>query len=291
MTLTTMGHRRMGTTRFAQNDLARLSYEVSGLPEGPIVVLLHATMAGRSSLNPLQERLENTARVIMPDARGHGASTALTKRDLSSTDLANDVVAILEAEGVTDAVHLVGHGQGAVAALELAHWRPGRIASLVLIEPDALSVLEGERDEEIAALREDARKDNRQAADDSYKGLADRALNVYLDRRWGGGWRERLPKPRLAAVRRSMPALAASLDALERFRILPEHLEDVTFPVLIVTGEDTPAAEKLIADRLAEWTPGAGRLVADSLPGGMPFDADDGGAAGPIADWLRGQLA
>lgn len=276
----------MGTTRFAQNDLARLSYEVSGPEDGPVVVLLHATMASRSSLGPLQERLQATARIIMPDARGHGASTALTKRDLSSTDLANDIVAILEAEGVTDAVHLVGHGQGAIAALELAHWRPDRIASLVLIEPDALSVLEGERDEEIAALREEARHANRQAADDSYKGLADRALNGYLDRRWGMGWRDRLTRPRLAAVRRSMPALAASLDALDRFRILPEHMENVPFPVLIVTGEDTPAAEQEIASRLAEWTSGAERLETGSLPGGMPFGMEGGGAADAIVSWV-----
>ena len=281
----------MGTTRFAQNDLARLSYEVSGPADGPVVVMLHATMTSRSSLRPLQQRLEKTARVILPDARGHGASTALTKRDLSSTDLANDVVAILEAEGVVEPVHVIGHGQGAVAALELAHWRPDRIASLVLIEPDALSVLEGEHDEEIAALREDARRSNRQAADDSYKGLADKALNGYLDRRWGEGWRERMSRPQLAAVRRSMPALAASLDALEHFRILPEHVESVPFPVLIVIGEDTPAAERVIADRLTEWISGAERLVATSLPGGVPFGADDGGAADAITYWVGNHIS
>lgn len=277
----------MGITRFAQNDLARLSYEVSGPEAAPVVVLLHATMASRSTLAPLQERLEVSHRILLPDARGHGASSALTKRDLSSTDLANDVVAILEAEGISSAVHLVGHGQGAIAALELAHWRPDRVTSLVLIEPDAISVLEGERDEEVVALREAARKANRQAADDSYKGLADKALNGYLDRRWGPGWRARLTKPRLAAVRRSMPGLAASLDALERFRILPEHLENITFPVLIVTGGDTAAAEKLIADRLAAWIPGVERMEADSLPGGDPFGTEGGGIAGQIVKWVR----
>lgn len=276
----------MGTTRFAQNDLARLSYEVSGPEDAPVVVLLHATMASRSTLAPLQARLEANYRVLLPDARGHGASSALMKRDLSSTDLANDIVAILEAEGISSTVHLVGHGQGAIAALELAHWRPDRITSLVLIEPDAISVLEGEGDEEVVALREAARKANRQAADDSYKGLADKALNGYLDRRWGTGWRERLTRPRLAAVRRSMPGLAASLDALERFRILPEHLEAIPFPVLIVTGKNTAAVEKLIADRLAGWIPGADVFQADSLPGGEPFGGEGSGIAGQIVEWI-----
>lgn len=280
----------MAITRFAQNDLARLSYEISGREDAPVVILLHATMAGRPSLSPLQERLETDARVIVPDARGHGGSTALTKRDLASIDLANDAVAVLDAAGATGAVHVVGHGQGAVAALELAHWRPDRLASLVLIEPEALSILDGERDEEVVQIREAARRANREAADASYKELADAALNGYLDRRWGAGWRDRLPKPRLAAVRRNMPALAASLDALERFRILPEHLAHVSFPVLIVTAEDTPAAERLMAGRLAEWIPGTERLIVPSLPGGMPFAGEGAGTADRIAAWVMARL-
>lgn len=280
----------MATTRFAQNDLARLSYEVAGPPDGPVVLLMHATLADRISLRPLRERLEAQAKIILPDARGHGASSGLTGRTLSSTDLANDVVAILETEGVTGAVHLVGHGQGAIAALELAHWRPDRISSMVLIEPDALSILEGEANEKVSAAREGARKANREAADHSYKGLADKALNRYLDRRWGQGWQDRLTKPRMAAVRRSVQALSASLDAEERFRILPEHLENVMFPVLVVTGEDSPEAEQHIADRIASWIPGSERLVVESLPGGAPFSLDDGGAAGPIADWVLARI-
>lgn len=277
----------MGTTRFAQNDLARLSYDVSGRDDRPVVMLLHATLGDRASMAPLRRLLEGDARLLVPDARGHGASSALTDRTFSSTDMANDIVAILEAEDITHAVHLVGYGQGAIAALELVHWRPDRVASLVLIEPDALSVLDGDDDESVAAWREAARSANREASDSSYKGLADKALNRYLDRRWGSGWSDRLPRPRLAAVRRSVEALSPSLDAAERFRILPEHLADVSFPVLIVTGEDTPEVERAIAARLAAWIPTAGTLVVPSLPGGAPFSAEDGGAAESIAEWVK----
>lgn len=278
----------MATTRFAQNELVRISYEVSGTSDGPVVVLLHALLGDRPSLAPVRERLEESARIVSPDARGHGASSALTDRTVSMTDLANDVVAVLEAEGVTGAVHFVGHGQGAITALELAHWRPDRIASLVLIEPDALNVLDGEDDEQVVKVREQARTGQREASDASYKGLADKALDRYLDRRWGAGWRDRLSRIRMASVRRSVQALSPSLDAISRFRILPEHLADVPFPVLIVTGEDTPEAERLIADRLETWIPGAERLTTASLPGGAPFSTDETAAA--IAEWVRGKL-
>ena len=278
----------MATTRFAQNDLARLSYAASGPGDAPVLVLLHATLADRHALTPLAERLADVARVIAPDARGHGASSALTNRTFSSTDMANDVVAILDAEGIHGLAHLVGHGQGAVAALELAHWRPDRIASLVLVEPDALSILDAEDDADVIAAREAARAANRDAADQAYKGLADRALGRYLDRRWGAGWAERLPKPRLAAVRRGVQALSPSLDALERFRILPEHLGGVSVPVLIVSGPETPEAERQIARRLASWIPGADELEVPSLPGGTPFR--DEAAVEPIAAWLMARM-
>ncbi|HVL23523.1 MAG TPA: alpha/beta hydrolase [Thermomicrobiales bacterium] len=279
----------MGTTRFAQNDLARLSYEVAGPVDAPVVVLLHATLTDRISFAPLRDCLDGAARVLVPDARGHGASSALTDRSYSSTDMANDVVAILDAEGVRGPVHLVGHGQGAVAALEVAHWRPDRLASLVLIEPDALCVLDGEDDADVIAAREEARSASREASDQAYKGLADRALSRYLDRRWGRGWAERLPRPRLAAVRRSVQALSPSLDAVARFRILPEHLAPLTVPALVVTGEDSPAAEREVAARLAAWIPGAETLTVPSLPGGTPF-AGDGDAAGAVAAWVREKM-
>lgn len=279
----------MGTMRFAQNELARLSYEVSGEESAPVVVLLHALLGDRPSMAPLRERLESSARVVSPDARGHGGSTALTDRTVSMTDLANDVIAVLDTERVSGPIHIVGHGMGAITALELAHWRPDLIASLALIEPDALTILDGEVDEAVVEVREAARTGQREASDAAYKGLADKALDQYLDRRWGEGWRDRLTKIRLASVRRSVQAISPSLDALGRFRILPEHLEDTSFPALIVTGEDTPEAERLIADRLASWIPNSEHRTVPSLPGGAPFTSGDT-AADAIAGWLQARL-
>ena len=40
----------------------------------------------------------------------------------------------------------------------------------------------------------------RAAADAADKGRTDRALDLLLDARWGPGWRDRLPRPRLAAT-------------------------------------------------------------------------------------------
>lgn len=285
----------MGYTRFAQNDLARLSYEVSSATGSatdatPTVVLLHATLTEHASLNPLREELVERFQVVQPDARGHGASAALTDRSFTVTDMANDLYVVLEAADLLGPdkrpLHLVGHGQGAIAALELARRRPDLITSLVLIEPDAPALLDGELDVEIARVREEARTSFRAASDAAYKGLTDKALEIYLNRRWGEGWEARLTKPRLAAVRRHITALSPSLDALDRYRLLPEELAAITIPALVVVAAESPVAERAIAQRVAKTIPSATLRVVTSLPGGAPLTGNGEIAISVITEWL-----
>lgn len=249
----------MATTRFATNEIARLAYEVAGPENAPAVVLAHATLLDRASFGAVRDALlaGDQWRVIQPDARGHGASAMIKGRDLTVNDLANDLFAVLEAEGLATnhapPVRFIGHGQGGVAALALARWRPDRVAALTLIEPEILTVLDGAQDPAIVASRNAARTANANAADASYKELPDRAAGLYLDRRWGAGWRDQLPKPRLAAIRRHAPALAGTLDALASYRLTPDDLAPLTMPVEIVVSERTPHAERAVATVLAAW--------------------------------------
>jgi len=262
----------MGITRFAQNELARLSYEVSGPEDAPVVVLLHATLLDRQSLSPMQERLAASWRVILPDARGHGGSTGVSGRSFTVSEMATDLYAVLEAAGaLSQPVVLIGHGQGAITALEFARIRPDLARKLVLIEPDALSLLDGETGEEIAHSREAARGASRAASDAVYKGLTDRALDFYLGRRWGQDWKSGLAKPRVAAIRRHAASLSASLDALDRYHILPAELQGMSVPMLVIAAESTPPAEQRIALKLREQIPHSEMLVAAELPLGAPF--------------------
>lgn len=285
----------MGITRFAQNDLARISYEVTGPDSPDAVVLLHATLSDRGSLGPLRDVFEGEMRVVLPDARGHGGSSALKNRAFDVTDMANDLFAVLEAEGLTGVgirpPHLVGYGQGAITALELARRRPDRVASLALIEPDAVSLLEGDMDPDVAIAREAVRSANTAASEAAYKGLAERALTLYLDRRWGEGWAQRLPRPRLAAVRRNVLALSASLDALGRYRALPEQLAEVRVPARIIAAATSPLAERTIAARLGKWLPHARTVYVAELPGGAPLTGAGEAAINLIEDWIGEQAS
>lgn len=295
----------MGFTRFAQNDLARLSYEISPATAHadvdpllvPTVALLHATLADRASLAPLRETLIDQVTLIQPDARGHGGSAALADRSFTVTDMANDLYCVLEAANAIPAapgdegppLHLIGHGQGAIAALELARRRPDLVTSLVLIEPDAPSLLDGELDGQLVLAREEARMAGRQAADAAYKGLTDAAITGYLDRRWGSDWRTRLSRPRLAAVRRHASALAPSLDALDRYHLLPEELQAIAVPTLVIVAAESPSAERAIARKLADAIPAATFRAVTSLPGGDPLHGNGEVALAIVVDWLNEQ--
>ncbi len=279
----------MGITRFAQNELTRLSYEIDGPDTADVAVLLHATLTDRGSLGPLRDVLVERMRVVLPDARGHGGSTALKDRSLTVTDLANDLFAVLEAESLLDpavSLHLVGQGQGAVTALELARRRPDLVASLALIEPDALGLIEGEPDPEISIALEAARFANREASDAAYKGLADRALKVYLDRRWGEGWAERLARPRQAAIRRNVLALSPSLDALDAYRLSGEEVAGIPTPARVVSGATAPLAERTVAARLGAWLPRGRTVYVAELPEGAPFSGAGEAAINLIDGWL-----
>ncbi len=269
---------RAGTTRFAARGHHRLSYEIAGSGEdgAPVVVLLHALLAGRGALTSQRDALAAGYRVVLPEARGHGASAALANQRYAVSDMAAEILAILDAEGIARA-HLVGHELGGAAAFELARAHPDRARSLTLIEPVLPWVLDHADNPAALGARDDARGADRAAADAAYKGLTDRSLDLYLDPRWGRGWRDRLSRPRVAAIRRQAGALAATLAALDAYSVDSAALAAIALPVLVVHGADASPLVRLTCEHLAVRIPHA-RL--HTLPAMAEADAPLSGQAG-----------
>lgn len=268
----------MGRTRFAQNDLARLSYEVDGLPDGPPIVFLHATLGDHRTIGDLQDYLCQTYRLILPDARGHGASAALNDRSFTVTDMANDVWAVLELEGfdqeTAPPLVILGHGQGAVTALELARRRSDRIGGMILIEPDTPSLLDGETDGDVIMTREAAREVYRKITESAYRDQVDQALEGYMRYRWGADWREELSRARVGAIRRHAASLGPSIDALDRFRILPDELREMPMPIHVMTAGSSPAMIEVVGRRLASAVPDASYRQIGKIALGAPFGSE-----------------
>jgi len=104
--------------------------------EGPAVVLLHGLTATRRYVLMGSRVLERAGhRVIAYDARGHGESDPAGRPDAYGYEhLGDDLIAVLDAHGVSDAV-LVGSSMGAHTAARAATRWPDRVRGLVLITP------------------------------------------------------------------------------------------------------------------------------------------------------------
>src|SRR5438477_12764063 len=82
------------------------------------VVLLHGLMGSGACWTPLARALEDEFDVVMPDARGHGGSSA-PHDGYRYDDLASDVVGLIRGLELARPV-LVGHSMGGMTAAVVA---------------------------------------------------------------------------------------------------------------------------------------------------------------------------
>lgn len=103
----------------------------------PPLVLLHGLMGSGAGWAPVARYLEADFDVIMPDARGHGDSTA-PDQGYRYDDLANDVVGLIGNLRLARPI-LLGHSMGGMTAAVVASRGPGLLRGLVLVDPTFLS--------------------------------------------------------------------------------------------------------------------------------------------------------
>jgi pimeloyl-ACP methyl ester carboxylesterase len=100
--------------------------------EGPPVVLLHGLGGNRTVWNSVVPLLTPRFQVVAVDLRGHGSSPLPVGATFGFTELADDVLALLDRLGLAS-VHLVGLSAGGFLALRLALDHSDRLRSLTLI--------------------------------------------------------------------------------------------------------------------------------------------------------------
>jgi pimeloyl-ACP methyl ester carboxylesterase len=114
-----------------QTRVGEVAYSDSG--EGPVVVLLHATLHDRHDFDAIAPSLRRDHRVIAVDWPGHGDSPAPTSNyrptAASFADVLADVVAALDLPPAA----FIGNSVGGFAAARLAITDPQRVSRLVLV--------------------------------------------------------------------------------------------------------------------------------------------------------------
>lgn len=271
--------------RFATRGVHRLAYEVvapKGDAAAPVVVLLHALLGERGDFAVVRDRLRDASepvRLIVPDARGHGASAALANLTYSLEEMVAELTAILDAAEV-EQVHLAGHDLGGATAFGFASARPERVCSLTLIEPALDAMLDHTIDPGVRSARAAARESDRAAADAAYKGMTDVALDRYFTPHRGSGWRVSLTKPRLAALRRNAGALGGTLTALAGATFSGDALSGRNIPVQLAYRDNATGVTRQVAQHLEQTV--AGLKVIELPPEGSPLT----GTAGTIVGQL-----
>jgi pimeloyl-ACP methyl ester carboxylesterase len=117
--------------RFAKNGSSLIAYELSG--EGgrkPWLVLIQGLGFDRAGWAPVLPALRRRFRLVLIDNRGTGRSTT-ADLDFSVADMAQDVIAVLDASGIARA-HVLGVSLGGMVAQELAIGQPEPVDRLVL---------------------------------------------------------------------------------------------------------------------------------------------------------------
>lgn len=103
----------------------------------PPLILLHGLMTNGACWTPVARALEAEYDVIMPDARGHGKSSA-PKDGYRYENHANDVVGLINILGLSAPI-VIGHSMGGMTAALVACHTPICLRGLVLADPAFLS--------------------------------------------------------------------------------------------------------------------------------------------------------
>ncbi len=222
----------------------------------PPIILLHGLLGSGACWTPIARKLDLD--VVMPDARGHGGSSA-PPDGYRYDELANDVIGLIANLGLSQPI-LLGHSMGGMTAAVVAS-RSTSLRALVLVDPTFLSA---ERQREVYASDVAAQHER-------LLGL-DRAELVAQAR-------ARHPHRPVEIVELQVEArLQTSVAA---FEILappnPDYRELVralTVPTLLVIGDD-PVVTLAMAAELREINPLVRVVQIANAGHGLPFEQPD----------------
>ncbi len=219
--------------------------------EGRPVLLLHGhTLDHRIWDDVTPALLERGLRVIRPDLRGHGRSTRPSK-GYHVSHHAVDMMAVLDAAGVERAT-VVGFSLGGGVAMELVVTHSERVEGLALVAP-----VMPDRPFETAFL-------------ENLKAVAKVARTEGIRAAMAGPWASSplfqvsLAKPgireKLEPILLDFPGaeyLATERDRVEREWMVPERLQEIHVPTVVLVGGEEMPGFKGYAEEARERVPGA----------------------------------
>jgi len=213
--------------RIAVNDI-QINYEMSGRPDGPVVMLSHSLSTSLELWTPQMAALEPEYRVVRFDTRGHGGSD-IPAAPYSLEQMADDAVGLADALGI-GAVHFVGISMGGMIGQALALNHPERLRSLVLCDTTAL-------------IPEDAQPAWQERIEAVQKKGMQAVVQSTLERWFTPAYLETV-SPEVKRIRDLILAtppegFIGCSEAIRRLDYL-QRLSEIHTPTLVVVGEQDP---------------------------------------------------
>lgn len=114
----------------AEKGDLRIHYELTGLGEGPVLMLAHAIGSNLRMWEKVLPSFEKSYRVLRYDMRGHGESS-VPPPPYSIEQLGGDALFLLDSLGI-DRVSLCGLSLGGLVAMWIGIHSPQRLSKIVL---------------------------------------------------------------------------------------------------------------------------------------------------------------
>src|SRR5262245_36767791 len=235
----------------AANGIA-IHYRRTGGAEPPIV-LMHGLLGSGACWTPLARALGELD-VIMPDARGHGGSSA-PHDGYRYDDHANDVVGLIHGLGLARPV-LLGHSMGGMTAAVVATRH--ELGALILVDPTFLS-----RERQHEVHHSDVAEQHRRALALSKSELVAAAIARHPRRSL-----EIIELQAEARLQTSIAAFAVLTPPNPDYR---EVVRAIDLPTLLVIGDSTVVTREM-ATELHELNPRVRIAHIAGAGHGLPFD-------------------
>ncbi|GEL26884.1 alpha/beta hydrolase [Pseudonocardia sulfidoxydans NBRC 16205] len=216
----TVASRTLGSRQVQREDDTTIHYTVSGPGDGQVLILIHGWACDRRDYDEITTHLPADLRVLAVDLAEHGESRS-ARESYSMAEFGRDVVAVMEAEDVSDAI-VVGHSLGGAVAVEVARLAPGRVARVAALDALHYTFLFGALDDEQADVFLNLLRDD-------FSGL----VRSMVEAGSPDGTDEALKDEyfaKMVAVRQ--PAGSAAYEGLVRWN-MEEALAEVTSPVTV----------------------------------------------------------
>ncbi len=251
----------------AHNGEVTLFFEDEG--DGRPVLLIHGHTLDRRVWEAVLPALRAAGcRTVRPDLRGHGRSTR-PDSEYHVSHHAADMEAVLDAAGVDQAT-VAGFSIGGGIALEMALRRPARVGAMVLLAP-----VMPDRPFEAAfmdSMREVARVARSEGIEAAMRGPWARC-QLFAHSFSKPGVREAAE-----AILQGFPGaeyLATRRDQVVREWTVPERLQEIDAPTLVLVGELEMPGFRAFAAEAAEGIPDARLEVVADCGHLLPLEEPD----------------